>query len=429
MSSRGSWPAGFGWIGSVAMVALGMALGYVVYPWIGLGGGVQDAEQTDPHGDEQHEAEANGIVHIPAEDQSANGLAMRRARVRPFESVLHVTGTVSPDQTRVSRIRPLARGIVDQVFVQLGDRVTKGDPLLSYDNIDLGLAVGEFLAAQADLRSSRTTLEVSETILARSREMLEFEAVARTEHDMLEAEFRSAKAQVDGALALVAKFEEQLHRFGLSEDDLDRLSTGEDPDYHRTVSRATLRTPSPGIVSDYDVGPGEVIDPSSALLTVTDISVVWVLADVSERDLSAVRVGKRVSIRFSSYPGDSFAGRITHAGDIVAPESRTARVRCVVRNPDSRLKIGMFATIDIPTGGTYEAVAVPSEAVQQLREGHVVFVQHSDDEFEMRPIETGVESDGWIEVASGVSAGDAVITAGSKLAREAALGETPAAGH
>lgn len=429
MSGRVSGSASARWAGSIVLIAVGMALGYTVYPWIGSDSCTAGTEESDSHGDERHEPAGSRLLHIAVDDQRAGGLSVRRAELRQFESLLHVTGTVSADQTRVARIRPLARGVVDRVFVQLGDRVNKGDPLLSYDNIDLGLAVGEFLAAHADLRSTRTTLEVSETILARSREMLEFEAVARTEHDVLEAEFRSAKAEVDRALALVAKFEEQLHRFGLSEAELDRLSGGADPDYHRTVSRATLQTPSSGVVSAYDVGPGEVIDPSSALLTVTDMSVVWVLADVSEKDLSAVRVDKPVSIQVSSYPGEPFEGRITHAGDIVAPESRTTQVRCVVRNPRARLKIGMFATIDIPTGSVYEAVAVPSEAIRQVGGGPVVFVQRSDDEFEIRPVETGAESDGWLEVASGIGPGDAVIADGTAIARNAELGEGHAASH
>ena len=429
MSGRSSRLFAVGWAGSIALLALGTALGYLGYPWIASVGVESKLENKNPHGDESNEADERGIVHIPLEMQSANGLAIIQAEVRPFGSPLHVTGTVSADQTRVARIRPLARGVVDRVFVQLGDRVNQGDPLLSYDNIDLGLTIGEFRAANADLRSTRTTLEVSETILARSREMLEIEAVARTQHDVVEAEFRSAQAQVDSARALVAKFEEQLHRFGLTEEDLNRLTQGEDPDYHRTVSRATLRTPSSGIVTAYDVGHGEVIDPSSELLTVTDISVVWVLAGVSERDLSAVRLGKPVSIHVSTYPGESFRGCIVHTGDMVEQESRTARVRCVVRNPDGRLKLGMFATIDIPSGRTYDALAVPSEAIQKIQERPVVFVRRSGTVFEQRQVETRLSSDGWVELLSGVSAGDAVIAAGSALVKAEALRDAPGGAH
>ncbi len=429
MSGRSSRLFAVGWAGPIALLALGTALGYLGYPWIASFGDEASLENTHLHGGEGNAAGERGIVHIPLDVQSANGLEIRRAEVRPFESPLHVTGTVSADQTRVARIRPLARGVVDRVFVQLGDRVNQGDPLLSYDNIDLGLAIGEFRAANADLRSTRTNLEVSETILTRSREMLEVEAVARTENDVVEAEFRSAQAQVDSARALVAKFEEQLHRFGLTEEDLNRLTQGEDPDYHRTASRATLRTPSSGIVTAYDVGHGEVIDPSSELLTVTDISVVWVLAGVSERDLSAVRLGKPVSIHVSTYPGESFRGRIVHTGDMVEQESRTARVRCVVRNPDGRLKLGMFATIDIPSGRTYDALAVPSEAIQKIQERPVVFVRRSGTVFEQRQVETRLSSDGWVELLSGVSAGDAVIAAGNALAKAEALRDAPGGAH
>ncbi len=418
MSGRSTELFAFGWLGSVALVVLGTAVGYLGYPWITPANNDANREAGHLHDDEGHETGASRIVHIPAETQSANGLEIRRAEKREFKSVLRVSGTVSAAQERVARIRSLASGVVERVFVQLGDRVTGGDPLVGFDNIELGLAIGEFLAASADLESTRTNVEVNETILARSREMLEIGAVARTEHDVLEAEFRAAQAQVVSAQAFVARFEEQLHRFGLSESDLEKLGTEDDPGFHRTVSRATLRAPLPGIVTAHDVAVDDVIDPSNELLTIADISVIWVLANVSERDLSAVEVGKPVLIRVTAYPGESFRGRIDHAVGIVEQESRTARVRCLVRNPDARLKLGMFATVDIPSGDAYQAVAVPSEAVQEIQGRPVVFVQRSDTEFEQRPVETGLAWDGWIELESGVDAGDAVIAAGSSLAKE-----------
>lgn len=427
MSGQASGLFGLGWTGIVALLAIGIALGYSVYPWISSPR--EAALPGTAHLPEEDAADESGVAHIPIEAQHANGLELRRAEVREFESLLHVTGTVSADRTRVARIRPLARGVVDRVFVQLGDRVEKGDPLVSYDNIDLGLAIGEFLAADADLRGTRTALQVSETILARSQEMLKVEAVARTKHDLLEAEFQSARAMVASAEALVSKFEEQIHRFGLTEEDLAKLKQVDDTGYHRTVSQATLRAPARGIVTNYDVGPGEVIDPSSELITITDMSSVWVLANVNERDLNAVRVGKPVSIRVATYPGEVFRGRIAYAGDTVGQETRTALVRCIASNPRARLKLGMFATVDIPSGSVYRSLAVPSEAIQEV-DGHtVVFLRRTDVEFEQRAVETGLEADGWVEIPGGVSAGDRVIASGSAFAKESVPVHAVGGGH
>ena len=427
MTGQPSGLFGLGWTGIAALLAFGMALGFFGYPWISSPPEAAGLETA--HLSEEEEADESGGVHISIEVQRANGVELRRAEVREFESLLHVTGTVSADRARVARIRPLARGVVDRVFVQLGERVETGDPLVSYDNIDLGLAIGEFLAADADLRGTRTALEVSETILARSQEMLKVEAVARTEHDLLEAEFQSALAMVSSAEALVSKFEEQLHRFGLTEDDLERLKQADDTGYHRTVSQATLHAPAPGIVTNYDVGSGEVIDPSSELITITDMSSVWVLANVNERDLNAVRVGKPVSIRVATYPGESFLGRIAYTGDTVRQETRTALVRCVASNPRSRLKLGMFATVDIPSGSVYRSLAVPSAAIQEVDGHSVVFLRRTDVEFEQREVETGLEADGWVEVSGEVSAGDRVIASGSAFAKESVPSHTVGGGH
>ncbi|MDE0102572.1 MAG: efflux RND transporter periplasmic adaptor subunit [Bryobacterales bacterium] len=426
MSRRGSDSKASGHAGSIAIFGLGLAIGYAAYPWLPVGRPGAATPDARLHDAEEHDTGGADLIHIPIEVQRARGLAVRPTTTRDFESLLQVTGTVSADNTRVSRIRPLARGIVEQVFVQLGDRVNAGDPLVTYDNIDLGLAIGDFLAANAELRSARTALEVNATILARSREMLEFEAVARTEHNLLEAEYRSTQALVEGALAKVAKFEEQLHRFGVTDDALDGLTEASDPDYHRTVSRATLRTPTNGIVTGSDVARGTVVDPSNTLFTVTDLSVVWVLADVAERDISAIRLGKRVSVGVASYRGEAFSGRIEYIGDILDPESRTARVRCVVQNPDGRLKLGMFASVDIPSGAKHRAVAVPHGAALRLQGSPVVLVQRSEDEFEARPIETGRREGDWVETSGGIRPGELVLAADAGSVLEGLMSGIPA---
>ena len=415
--------SGRAWIGSLVLLAIGMALGAFFYAWLGTEGspaGVPEATHTE---EDEHEGVAAGAIRIPLEAQKSSGLEVQQAAMHTIRTTLQVTGTVAPDQTRVFHIRPLARGVVEKVFVQLGDRVRKGDPLVSYDNIELGLAVGEYLSAKADLRSTETTLDVKETILARSREMLDVGAIARTTHDVREAEYRDAQAQVSSMQARVAKFEEQLHRFGLTDEDLKRLNEDDGAGYHRTSSHSTLRAPSAGIITAYDVTTGETIDPSSALLTVTDISTVWVQADVYEQNLSAVHLGKPVDIRVPAYPGETFRGPITYISDVVEPETRTARVRCVVANPRARLKLDMFATVEIPTEETAQVLAVPLKAIQRIDDEAVVFVKLSDTEFEQRAVATGVEAEGWIEIRQGVAAGEQVISEGSFYAKTAALRE------
>ena len=414
--------AGPGWASAIALLVCGVALGYSGYYWTSAPSSSHSEEDAHEAEEDDHEGENGAILHFPVSEQAANGVKIRPAELRMFHTPLTVTGTVAADQTRIAHIRALSRGIVDRVFVELGDDVNPGDPLISYDNVSLGIVIGEYRAARADLQNSLTTLDVDATILARSVEMLEIQAVARNEHDVIEAAHKDSLARVDGARARVLELEEQLHRFGLSEEDLQRLDDDSDEGYHRTASHTILRAPAQGIVMELGVSPGETIGITNQLLTVADISTVWVLADVSESDLGAVRVGDRVTIRLAAYLDESFQGHITYGGNLVDSRTRTARVRCEVENTDLRVKPGMFASVDIPSDSTHEEVAVPADAIQEIGGRTVVFVRIDDAEFERRTVATGIESDGWVEVQDGLRAAEEVIAKGSTYAKALAFG-------
>lgn len=369
-----------------------------------------------------HETDAPGTVQIPIEAQEAGGIQMIQAALRPIESSIEVNGVVSPDQTRVFRIRPLSPGVVETVFVHVGDRVEAGAPLLRYDNIELGLAIGEFLSASADLTGRRAELDMQEAVLSRSRQMLEAGAIARTEYEVRSAKRRNARAQVDAAQARVAQFEEQLHRFELTEEEVERLE--EDAgSFHHTASITTLRTPTAGIVTASLPRLGATVDGSTALMTVADITKVWVLAEVFEHHLGSVRLGADVWVRVPAYPATAFRGRVTYVSDTVDLETRAVPVRCVVDNPGALLKFGMFASVEILERQSAPTLAVPSSAIQTVGGQTVVFVKRSSSTFELTEVETGVEGGGWIEVREGLSSGDTVITDGSFYAKTATLRE------
>ncbi len=423
---REHWPQkfGFGLVSLLAVLVLGMLLGALLYSiWTteNDNGKQLPQEKGRSHLEHRESKERAGVVTLSHEAQKNSGVDIEAAVLRSMQTALAATGAVAADQTRIAHIRPLARGLVEKVYVRLGDRITKGDPLIEYDNIELGLAIGEYLSAEAELERSLTNLDVKRKILARSREMLEVGAVARTVHDIREAEYRDAEATVRSRRAIVSKIEEQIHRFGLSDEDLRNLR-GEDKGLlHRTDSHNLLRSPFYGVITSYDVAEGELVEPSDQLMTVTDISQVWVLADVYEKDLAHVQVGKSVDVRVASYSNEVFLGKITYISDLIEPSTRTAKVRCVVPNRKNKLKLDMFATIEIPTGNAAEALSVPSAAIQQVEGQSVVFVQLSDTEFRMQPVEIGIENRGWVEVQSGLRPGQPVVAAGSFYLKSALL--------
>jgi cobalt-zinc-cadmium efflux system membrane fusion protein len=123
----------------------------------------------------------------------------------------------------------------------------------------------------------------------------------------------------------------------------------------------------------------------------------------------------------ASYPQETFGGRITHVADAIDPETRTAKVRCLVGNQSGLLKLEMFATVEMPVEGTVAVLAVPSSSIQQIEGRAVVFVRASETEFLKREVQTGVESQGYTEIRSGLTRGEPVVTRGSFVLKTAFL--------
>jgi len=185
----------------VLPLALGLVLGALLYAWFGATRSGQEASGSDASPDDAAEAATlPKVVQITAESQQETGISVERAASRGLRLTLSATGTVREDPGRVSHIRPLARGVVEKAYVRIGDRVSAGAPLVEYDNIELGVAIGEFLAAKAELQQSFTDIEVKKKILDRSQEMLRAGALARTTFDLREAEYKNRSIVMDGPM-------------------------------------------------------------------------------------------------------------------------------------------------------------------------------------------------------------------------------------
>ena len=372
----------------------------------------------------EHENEPPaGVVELtPVAQQNAN-LGLVKAEERLLPTTIDLTGGVTADDARVAHIRPLARGLIERVWVRLGERVTKGQPLATYDNIRLGELVGEYLGARAVRRQSEADLDVKRKVVARGRALITLEAIAQQTLDLREAELKTADAAVARDQATVSRVEEQLHRFGLSDADLTLLSPTEGTSPHRDASHAILRAPFDGVVTKYDVAEGEVAEPERELFTVTDLSSVWVLADIYEKDLTKVRAGTEALVRVDAYPDRTFTGRVTYVADIIDPQTRSAKARVVVENPGAALKLDMFARVRIPTADQRDALLVPLTAIQTVDNQTVVFVQEAANRFARRHVELGATAGDVVEVRSGLQVGETVVAAGSFYLKTALLRE------
>lgn len=377
----------------------------------------------EPH-EEVHEA---NLIELSPELLRTSNLTITAAEKRPLARVLLATGVVTAEQNRLAHIRPLAQGIAEKVMAQIGDRVSAGQPLLNYDNIELGELIGEYLTLLAEIRREESQAEVAKTYLSRSEALLQAEAIAQKEHELRKAQHDQAIATVESKKAEMARVEEKLHRFGLADADLRSLNSAEH-DPHRTASHSTLSAPFAGVITAQDVAVGETIGPDSEVFTLADTSVVWVLADIYEKDLGQVTVGQACRVRVPAYPTTDFTGRIAYLSDVLDPASRTGKLRCVVGNADARLKLEMFAAVEIPLSAKRSAVVVPESAVQMVELRKVIFVQKSEHEFEVRDVELGEKSADWVEVRSGILAGEQVVSEGAYYMKAAMLEEQLAGG-
>ena len=319
-----------------------------------------------------------------------SAIEVNPVRMTRLTEYLQVTGTVQPAGGRVSQVRSPANGRLLEVLVRVGDRVRAGQELARLDNRDAAELAAQLAAAKAELERLRVLLASQSRQAERNRRLSEIGAApakdyeqSRTEKEALEGSIRAQESAIAGIAA--------------------RLDRAGKP----------ISAPLAGIVIKAGAGPGELVDPGTELFTVADLSHVWVQAEVYEKDLGKVEIGQPASIRVDTYPDESFSGRVTYVSDALDPQTRTARVRCEAPNPSSRLKLDMFATVQLPTRHSRQALAVPVGAIQQLDGKNVVFVRQSPTRFEAREIKTGAVVSGRMEILSGLREGEMVVTMGA----------------
>lgn len=354
---------------------------------------------------EKHIEEAN-VVELSAEAQRRAGLVIEEVKPGKVEVQIKATGTVQPIDSRIVHLRPLARGRVMRVLARIGDRVEKDQVLAHFDNIEAGELSSQIDAARAELQRIRIQLANSRRQADRARNLLEVGAVPAKEYEAAESEARALEEAVRAQQSTLAGIETRLKRFGAS--------------FNGDASLTTIRAPFAGVVIKTEAAPGDVIDSSSILFSVADLSRVYVEAQVYEKDLGRIRINQPVFITVDSYAGEVFEARVAAIKDILNPQTRTAAVRCELANPGGKLKLEMFANLAIPTTDTHMALTVPSEAVQTINRRQVVFVRKADLHFEAREVQ--VLGDGArLEIGGGLKEGEPVVVKGAFQLKSAFL--------
>jgi multidrug efflux pump subunit AcrA (membrane-fusion protein) len=182
-----------------------------------------------------------------------------------------------------------------------------------------------------------------------------------------------------------------------------------------------LKAPIDGVIVDRKSTPGEMVGKDKEIYTISDPTNLWVIAEIKERDIGAVKVGQDATFTVLAYPGETFRGKVVRTGNQVEAQSRTLEVRIEVGNSDGRLKPGMFADVEIVTTILRNVIVVPDTAVQTDEDRQVVFVALEGNKFEKRPVKLGMEQRGRAQVLEGLKAGENVVTEGGFILKSEML--------
>jgi cobalt-zinc-cadmium efflux system membrane fusion protein len=343
----------------------------------------------------------SGLVEMSVEAQQHTGLQVATAKKQQLTEFLQVTGTVQPIDSRVSRIRPPARGRIERVNVRVGDRVREGQTIAEVNNLEATEVAADLASATAELQRLRIQLGTQTKQTERSRRLVEIGATPTKEYETTLGEQRLTEEAIKSQEAVIAGLSSRMRQYGAADADPG------------AEIRTSLQSPFAGVVVAVNAAPGELVDPEHELFTVTDLSQVWVQAEVYEKDLGRVRVGQSAFIVVDTYPNERFEGEVTYISDLLDPRTRTARVRCEVANHDMRLKLDMFANVQLPTTFSRETVAVPVASVQQVEDRNVVFVRRGNTTFEIRDVGVGRPIKDVVEITSGLDDGEPVVVEGA----------------
>jgi len=374
-------------MGVILAVAIGGGLVYRSFSVESSGG--ESAEKVETgHKEEKGGRDEHGepdSVKMSAEAQKQNGVAVAAATKQQLAGIISATGKIEANADRIAHVSPRISGKIVSVGASLGDSVAAGQSLATLDSVELGEALSRY-------HQSKTKLALARSNMERITALVEKKIAARKDILQAETDFKTSQTELHTD-------EERLTLYGVSVSGLK--------DARHQKPLLPVRSPIRGVITEKHAIVGELADPSKSLYTVVDLSSVWVMVDINEKDLAKVHKGQTATVTVSAFPDSKLKGRITYIADLVNEATRTVKARVEVANPGRKLKPEMFATVELALAADAPPVlAVPEDALQEQDGKKVVFVAEKDTEFAARQVKTGRMSGGMVEIVSGLKEGE-----------------------
>ncbi len=340
------------------------------------------------------------IITLTEEAAKRAGIAVTPIRRDTAAGSLRLAGVVEANEYRQVAVTPLAAGRLTRVTVALGERVTRGQSIAEIYSPELAEAQTRYLTMRAEF-------EAAHQELVRTERLVEIGAASKQELERIRAQHTVHATGVEGARAA-------LTLLGLGVDRIERLRGA-----GNITSTVSVPAPLTGVVTKRQANVGLNVDPSTELFTVVDLSTVWVIGALYERDFSRVSVGSQATVTTTAYPGLVLKGKVSYIDPQVSGDTRTAKLRVEVANREHQLRLGMYADMAVEDRITTGVLVVPRTSVQSLGARQVVYLVEPKQpgKFVEREVRLGDRVGDDVQVVAGVAAGDVVVAEGTFFLR------------
>ena len=384
----------------IIAVMLALALAFGAYVLIKDRAPSATHAETDEHaGDEAKHAE-DGIVGFTDQQVATAGITLATAGPMRLDTFIRMPGQIALNEDRTAHVTPRAAGAVDAVPATLGQAVRKGQVLA--------------VVASAEIAEQRAALAVAEKRLAYARTLHGSEKTLWEEKISARQDYQKAEQELREAEIALHAVRQKLGALGAG--GADSLSS----------NRLQVRAPFDGVIVEKHIALGEVVNADTRVFTITDLATVWADVVVPAKDLDIVRVGTSAVIR-SIASSTTAPGKVSFVSALIGEESRSARARVVLANPQGAWRPGLAVNVDIVTGSAQAPVAVARAAIQTA-EGRQVVYKRVPQGFVASVVETGRSDGRFVEIVSGLAAGDRYAALGS-FAVKAEQGKGEAGHH
>lgn len=327
-----------------------------------------------------------------------------------FRSEKAAIGQIAFNEDLTTPIFSPFTGRVTKLLAKLGDDVTPGMALFEIDTPDVVQAQSDLINATVAMAKSRTQISQLEKAYRRQSDLYKAKAVSQKDFEQAQTDLRQAESDLKANEGLLIASRNKLRILGRNDAEVALVEV------ERQINPImVVRSPIAGTITTRKVGPGQYVrtDNTDPLFSISDLSNMWVRANVSEVDIPFISAGQQVEVRVMAYPNELFKAKVTYIAAAVDPTTHRVAVRSEIANPKRLLKPEMFASFKIVTGQSVPSPALPAGAVIREADAAYIWIASTPSQFVRRPVKIGLEQNGLFQIVSGAQAGENAVIEGA----------------